>query len=76
MMILTRGIKRPFDVVAVQHLHRDLPFVGGTDMNVAATNVPAFLLVVRGSAAGELGHTPSKRMPHRKVCAGTARPDL
>jgi hypothetical protein len=27
MMILTRGIKRPFDV-AVQHLHRDLPFVG------------------------------------------------
>jgi hypothetical protein len=26
-MILTREIKRPFDV-AVQHLHRDLPFVG------------------------------------------------
>src|SRR5450755_2044601 len=63
MMILTRGIKRPFDV-AVQHLHRDLPFVGGTDMNVAA-NVPAFLSVVGGSSTKKLGHTPSKRMPHR-----------
>jgi hypothetical protein len=33
-------------------------------MNVVAASVPAFLSVVRGSAAGEFGHTPSKRLPH------------
>ncbi len=35
------------------------------DMNVAVINVPAFMAVVCGSAAGELGcHTRSKRTLH------------
>jgi hypothetical protein len=31
------------------------------DMNIAVVNVPAVMTVVCGAAAGEFGHSPTKR---------------
>jgi len=37
------------------------------DMNIAVINVPAFMAVVCGSAAGKLGHATLKRGTWRKA---------
>jgi hypothetical protein len=55
----------PFPRIGVVRIADALGY--SPDMNIAVMNVPAFLSVVCGSAAGKLGHVALKRGTWRKA---------